>query len=85
MRTGADGLFFHPDGMTAADVLKRMAEGVTNYNLDDPFKPAIDETADELARVKAQIERAEYRLITLKHEQARLERRLEAQQAAVEL
>ena len=82
MRTVADGLFYHPDGVTSADVLKRLAEGTTNYNLDDPFKPAIDETEQELAKLEERIFRAEQRLITLRHEKIRAQQRLEAQSAA---
>lgn len=46
MKTTQDGLFDHPDGASAAAILKRMAEGTTNYHLDDPFKPAINATND---------------------------------------
>jgi len=84
MRTAADGLFFHPDGISAGDVLKRMAEGTTNYHLDDPFMPAIDETEREVAKLKEQIFRAEERLFVLQQKKLRAEQRLEAQQAAKE-
>lgn len=82
MRTEADGLFYHPDGATAAAVLKRMAESTTNYNLDDPFEPAIDESERELAKLEERIFRAEQRLITLRHEKVRAQQRLEEQRAA---
>lgn len=84
MRTVADGLFHHPDGATAEKVLKRMAEGTTNYNFDDPFKPALDETEQELAHLDAQIDRAEHRLIELRHKRIRTQERLQAQQTAKE-
>lgn len=84
MRTGADGLLFHPEGTTGTDVLKRMVEGTTNYNLDDPFKPAIDEAEREVAKLEEQIFRAEQRLISLRHEKLRAQQRLAAQQAAQE-
>lgn len=84
MRTVADGLLFHPNGSSAADVLKRMANGTVNYNLDDPFIPAIEQGKRELAKLDEQIFRAEQRLIALRHEKARAEQRLEAQQAAKE-
>ncbi|MDC0739402.1 hypothetical protein N6L24_14025 [Cognatishimia sp. SS12] len=84
MKTVADGLLFHPDGSTGADVLKRMVEGTTNYNLDDPFKPAIDETEQEVAKLDEQIFCAEQRLIALRHEKVRAQQRLEQQQTAKE-
>lgn len=82
MRTMPDGLFFHPNGSGAAAVLKRMAEGTTNYNLDDPFLPAMHETRQEISKLDAQIIRAEERLIRLRHEKARAENRLEEQNEA---
>lgn len=82
MRTLADGLLFHPSGTTASDVLKRMADGTTNYNLDDPFKPAIDETLDELEDVRRRIRETKARLAGLENAEKRLEARFDEQQAA---
>ena len=84
MKTAADGLFFHPDGASAGDVLKRMAAGTTNYNLDDPFLPAIAETIQALEKLEGQIIRAEERLIRLRHAKIQAEKRLSEQQAAAE-
>jgi hypothetical protein len=83
MRTARDGLLYHPDGEKADDVLKRMAEGTTNYRLDDPFKPALDETKSKLERLADQIFDAEARVRMLKAEQRRVKERLEAQQEAI--
>lgn len=82
MRVVMDGLFAHPEGDDAAAVLKRMVDGTTNYRLDDPFKPALDETHRELKRLEKQIHDAEWRLISLKNERDRAKQRLAEQEAA---
>lgn len=75
MKTTQDGLFYHPDGATAAAILKRMAEGTSNYHLDDPFKPAIDATNDEIARIEGKVRDAEARVVALKNELARAQQK----------
>ncbi|ETA53860.1 hypothetical protein [Ponticoccus alexandrii] len=82
MRALTDGLLFHPGGTTAADVLNRMADGTTNYNLDDPFKPALDETLDELDDVRRKIQETRARLAGLESAEDRLTARYKEQQAA---
>lgn len=78
-----DGLFYHPDGGAGPDVLARMVDGTTNYRLDNPFKPAFDETRTELDRLERQIFNTKQRLISLEHEQQRLIRLAQEQEAAV--
>lgn len=82
MRNLADGLLFHPGGTTASDVLQRMVDGTTNYSLDDPFKPAIDETLDELEDVKRKIRETKARLAGLENAEKRLEARFDEQLTA---
>lgn len=83
MKTVQDGLFYHPDGVTAEAILKRMADGTTNYRLDNPFKPAIDATADEIARIERKVRDAEARVVALKNELARAQQRRADQDAAL--
>ena len=83
MKTTQDGLFYHPDGATADAILKRMADGTTNYHLDDPFKPAIDATNDEIARIERKVRDAEARVVALKNELARAQQRRRDQDAAL--
>lgn len=82
MKVVMDGLFGHPEGDDAAAVLKRMVQGTTNYRLDDPFKPAMDETHRELKRLEKQIHDAEWRLASLRNAQERARQRLADQEAA---
>lgn len=77
-----DGLFFHPDGSSAMDVLKRLAEGASNHRFDDPFAPALAETDEKVARLERQIRDAEWRVIALKNELERAKQHRVEQEAA---
>jgi DNA-binding transcriptional regulator PaaX len=83
MRVVRDGLFHHPEGATAQAILKRMAEGTTSYHFDDPFKPAIDATDDEIARIEKRIFDAEWRIVALKEELKRAQQKRADQEAAL--
>lgn len=82
--TVVDGLFFHPKGSKPTDVLSRLVEGTTNGRLDNPFAPAINDTASEIAKLNEQIERAEIRTKLLRAAKERAEEKLLAQAEAVE-
>lgn len=84
MKVIEDGLFFHPKGEKAADILKRMLDGTVNPRLDDPFLPAVEETREEGKRLKKQIQRAEQRLNQLRGMLKSLDEKAAAQQAAIE-
>ncbi|MCD1624665.1 hypothetical protein K7H22_01495 [Seohaeicola saemankumensis] len=79
----SDGLFFHPDGMTAMDMLKRLADGSSHHGFDNPFAPALAETDEKIARLKQQIRDAEQRVALLNSELERAQQRRADQQEAL--
>ena len=85
MKAESYGLFYHPEGVNASDVLQRMADGTTDYRLDDPFKPAIDEADAEIARLAKKLFDAEHRVNALKNELERARQKRTKQEAAKEV
>lgn len=88
--TFTGGFFYHPDGVSAVDVAKRVIDGTIDPRLDDLFSVAIQETKEAIragekraARLLARRDQIEVEMLRIEQEEAELNARIASQHEAV--